>query len=110
MVAEREVYTARRGQGAQLDGMPIHVSPVSTLAEATVAHGTLRILRRRGRWNGFERLVDAKRTQRGFGDFLCYAWLAAGTALDGRDSLTSGAALASNGRLHDAALRVLAPC
>lgn len=132
-----EMYTARRGRGAQLDGAPIRVSPVTTLAEATVAHGTLRILRRRGRWDGFERLVDTARTTRGFGDFLCYAWLAAGrveialglnvkiwdlaapkivveeaggrlTDLDGHDSLTSGTALATNGHLHDAAVRAFA--
>ena len=131
------LYTARRGQGAHLDGAPIHVSPVTTLAEATAAHGTLRVLRRRGRWAGFERLVDVTRTTRGFGDYLCYAWLAAGrveialgmnlkvwdlaapkivveeaggrlTDLDGRDSLTSGTALATNGRLHAEAVRVLA--
>jgi len=29
--ASGEVYTARRGRGAQLDGAPIHVSPVATL-------------------------------------------------------------------------------
>jgi histidinol-phosphatase len=131
-----EVYTARRGLGARLDGTPIRVSEVAALDRATVAHGTLRVLRRRGRWEGFVRLVDATRSQRGFGDFLCYAWLAAGrvdvalglnlkiwdlaapkilveeaggrlTDLDGNDSLTSGSALASNGRLHAAALRLL---
>jgi histidinol-phosphatase len=131
-----EVYSARRGRGAWLDGTPIGVSSVATLADATVAHGTLRVLRRRGRWDGFVRLVDATRSQRGFGDFLCYAWLAAGrvdvglglnlkiwdvaapkviieeaggrlTDLDGTDSLTSGSALATNGRLHDAALELL---
>jgi histidinol-phosphatase len=133
-----EMYTARRGQGARLDGAPIRVSPVTTLGDATVAHGTLRILRRRGRWEGFERLVDATRSQRGFGDFLCYAWLAAGrveialglnlkiwdvaapkivveeaggrlTDLDGHDSLTSGTALATNGHLHEAAVKMFAP-
>jgi histidinol-phosphatase len=132
-----EVYTARRGGGAWLDGTPIRVSSVATLADATAAHGTLRVLRRRGRWDGFERLVDATGRQRGFGDFLCYAWLAAGrvdvalglnlkiwdvaapkvivqeaggrmTDLDGTDSLTSGSALATNGRLHEAALRLFA--
>ena len=131
-----EVYTARRGGGAHLDGVRIHVSTTDTLAEATVAHGTLRILRRRGRWDGFERLVDGTRSQRGFGDFLAYAWLAAGrvdvalglnlkiwdlaapkivveeaggrlTDLDGNDSLTSGTALATNGLLHAAALQTL---
>ncbi|HEU5193180.1 MAG TPA: inositol monophosphatase family protein [Methylomirabilota bacterium] len=133
-----EVYTARRGRGAWLDGAPIRVSQVATLADATVAHGTLRILRRRGRWDGFERLVEATRSQRGFGDFLCYAWLAAGrvdigfglnlkiwdvaapkiiveeaggrlTDLDGNDSLTSGTALATNGHLHEAAVKMFAP-
>ena len=132
-----ELYTARRGEGAWLDGVPIHVSTIAALDEATVAHGTLRILRRRGRWDGFVRLVDATARQRGFGDFLCYTWLAAGridvalglnlkvwdlaapkilveeaggrlTDLDGHDSLTAGTALASNGRLHAAALRALA--
>ena len=82
------------------------------------------------------RLIDATRSQRGFGDFLGYAWLAAGrveialglnlkiwdlaapkivieeaggrlTDLDGNDSLTSGHALATNGRLHAAALQTL---
>ena len=81
------------------------------------------------------RLVDASRTQRGFGDYLGYAWLAAGrvemalglnlkiwdlaapkivieeaggrlTDLDGDDSLTSGHALATNGHLHAATLRL----
>ncbi|HEU4370092.1 MAG TPA: inositol monophosphatase family protein [Methylomirabilota bacterium] len=133
-----EVYTARRGQGARLDGTPIRVSEVTEMGEATAAHGTLRVIRRRGRWDGFVRLVDATRSQRGFGDFLGYAWLAAGrvdialgldlkiwdlaapkiiveeaggrlTDLDGHDSLTSGGALATNGRLHAEALRLLAP-
>jgi len=132
-----EVYTARRGQGAYLDGAPIRVSAVTALKDATVAHGTLRILRRRGKWDGFERLVEATRSQRGFGDFLCYAWLAAGrvdigfglnlkiwdvaapkivveeaggrlTDLDGNDSLTSGTALATNGHLHAAAVKMFA--
>ena len=85
----------------------------------------------------FVRLVDATRSQRGFGDYLGYAWLAAGrveialglnlkiwdlaapkivieeaggrlTDLDGNDSLTSGHALATNGHLHAATLEVLA--
>jgi histidinol-phosphatase len=132
-----EVYRARRGQGAWLDDTPIRVSRVDTLAGATLTHGTLKILRRRGRWDAFVRLIDATRSQRGFGDFLGYAWLAAGrveialglnlkiwdlaapkivieeaggrlTDLDGNDSLTSGHALATNGHLHAATLEVLA--
>ena len=132
-----DVYRARRGQGSWLNDASIRVSSIDDLAGATLTHGTLKILRRRGRWDAFVRLVDATRSQRGFGDYMGYAWLAAGrveialglnlkiwdlaapkivleeaggrlTDLDGHDSLTSGHALATNGRLHPAALETLA--
>ena len=132
-----DMYRARRGQGAWLNDAPIRVSGIDDLAGATLTHGTLRIIRRRGRWDAFVRLVDATRSQRGFGDYMGYAWLAAGrveialglnlkvwdlaapkivveeaggrlTDLDGYDSLTSGHALATNGRLHPAVLETLA--
>jgi len=132
-----DMYRARRGQGAWLNDAPIRVSGIDDLAGATLTHGTLRIIRRRGRWDAFVRLVDATRSQRGFGDYMGYAWLAAGrveialglnlkiwdlaapkivieeaggrlTDLDGHDSLTSGHALATNGRLHPAVLETLA--
>jgi histidinol-phosphatase len=132
-----DLYRARRGQGAWLNDASIRVSDIDDLAGATLTHGTLKILRRRGRWDAFVRLVDATRSQRGFGDYMGYAWLAAGrveialglnlkiwdlaapkivleeaggrlTDLDGHDSLTSGHALATNGRLHPAVLETLA--
>ena len=132
-----DVYRARRGGGAWLNDVPIRVSAIDDLAGATLTHGTLKILRRRGRWDAFVRLVDATRSQRGFGDYMGYAWLAAGRVeialglnlkvwdlaapkilveeaggrlsdLDGHDSLASGHALATNGRLHPAALEALA--
>jgi len=132
-----DVYRARRGRGSWLNDASIRVSSIDDLAGATLTHGTLKILRRRGRWDAFVRLVDATRSQRGFGDYMGYAWLAAGrveialglnlkiwdlaapkivleeaggrlTDLDGHDSLTSGHALATNGRLHPAALETLA--
>ena len=130
------LYSARRGRGAWLNGERIRVSRVAALAEATLVHATLNALRRDGLWDGFVRLVDATARQRGFGDYLCYTTLAEGKAevalatnvkvwdlaaakilleeaggrltdASGRDSLSSGTALASNGLLHDAALRVL---
>ena len=132
-----DVDRALRGAGAWLNDVPIRVSGIGDLAGATLTHGTRKILRRRGRWDAFVRLVDATRSQRGFGDYMGYAWLAAGrveialglnlkiwdlaapkivveeaggrlTDLDGDDSLTSGHALATNGRLHPAALETLA--
>ncbi|MEK7701956.1 MAG: inositol monophosphatase family protein [candidate division NC10 bacterium] len=131
------LYTAGRGQGAFRDGERIRVSSIATLAEATLLHATLNALRRDGLWDGFVRLVDATSRQRGLGDYLCYTTIAEGKAevalaanvkvwdlaaakilleeaggrltdAGGRDSLASGTALASNGLLHEAALRLLA--
>jgi histidinol-phosphatase len=131
-----DTYRARRGQGSWLNDTPIRVSGIDDLAGATLTHGTLKIIRRRNRWDAFVRLVDATRSQRGFGDYMGYAWLAAGrveialglnlkiwdlaapkivieeaggrlTDLDGHDSLSSGHALATNGRLHPAVLETL---
>lgn len=131
------LYSARRSQGAFLNGERIRVSRVAALAEATLVHATLNALRRDGLWDGFVRLVDATGRQRGFGDYLCYTTIAEGKAelalatnvkvwdlaaakilleeaggrltdAGGTESLASGTALASNGLLHEAALRLLA--
>ncbi len=130
------LYLARRGQGAWLNGEPIGVSRVAALGEATLVHATLNALRRDGLWDGFVRLVDATARQRGFGDYLCYTTIAEGKAevalatnvkvwdlaaakilleeaggrltdVRGEDSITRGTALASNGILHEAALGLL---
>ena len=131
------LYLARRGQGAFLNGERIRVSRVAALGEAMLVHATLNALRRDGLWDGFVRLVDATARQRGFGDYLCYTTIAEGKAevalatnvkawdlaaakilleeaggrltdVRGEDSITRGTALASNGFLHEAALRLLA--
>jgi len=86
-----------------------------------------------GLWDSFVGLVDSTARQRGFGDFLCYTVVAEGRAdvglglnvkrwdlaplallveeaggrftdFDGIPSLDAGHALATNGRLHEAAL------
>lgn len=130
------LYRARRGEGAFLNGRRIRVSRVSALAEAMLVHATLNALRRDGLWDGFVRLVDATGRQRGFGDYLCYTTIAEGKAevalatnvkvwdlaaakilleeaggrltdVRGEDSITRGTALASNGILHEAALGLL---
>ena len=132
----RDLHTARRGQGAFLNGQRLQVSRIAALEEATLIHGTLGALRREGYWDAFLRLVDSTRLQRGFGDFLCYTMVAEGkgeialspgvkpwdlaavkilveeaggrfTDLDGRPTIYSGTALATNGRLHDAVLALL---
>ena len=134
--AAGELYTARRGGGAQLNGAPVHVSDVSDLSAAYLIHAGLNILRRGPNWEGFLRLVDATGRQRGFGDYIGYGFVADGrseiyaeaglkpwdlapckivveeaggrfTDFDGRPTIYTGSALATNGRLHDAALSLL---
>jgi len=134
--ATGEMYTARRGGGAQLNGAPVHVSEVADLGAAYLIHAGLDILRRGPNWEGFLRLVDASGRQRGFGDYIGYGFVADGrseiyaeadlkpwdlapckivveeaggrfTDFDGRPTIYTGTALATNGRLHDAALSLL---
>jgi histidinol-phosphatase len=131
-----ELYTARRGGGAYLNGAPIRVSDVGDLGAAFLIHAGLNILRRGGYWDDFLRLVDATDRQRGFGDYLGYGLVAEGKAeiyaeaglkpwdlapckiiveeaggrftdFDGRPTIYTGTSLVTNGRLHDAVLALL---
>ena len=131
-----DLYTARRGGGAHLNGAPLRVSPRADLGEAQLIHAGLDMVRRSGHWEGFVRLVDATGRQRGFGDYYGYTLVAEGKAeiylevdlkpwdlaacrllveeaggrftdFDGRPTIYTGTALATNGRLHEAALGLL---
>jgi histidinol-phosphatase len=134
--AAGEMYTARRGGGAHRNGEPVRVSDVDALDRAYLIHAGLNILRGGANWDGFLRLVDATDRQRGFGDYMGYGLVADGRAelyaeaglkpwdlapckiiveeaggrftdFDGRPTIYTGTAFASNGRLHDAALALL---
>lgn len=131
-----ELLHARRGSGAYANGERIQVSTVDDLARAFLCHASLNLLRPTGHWDGFLRLVDTTERQRGFGEYYAYALVARGQAeiaveadlkpwdlapikvlieeaggrftdLDGNPTIYSGTALASNGRLHAAALALL---
>ncbi len=131
-----EMFTARRGGGAYLNGERIHVSPRDAMKEATVLHSGLRLMREAGHWDGVARLVDASGRSRGFGDYYGYGLVAAGKAevyvevdlkpwdvapvkilveeaggrltdFSGRPTIYDGSVIATNGRLHDDALRLL---
>jgi histidinol-phosphatase len=131
-----ELYTARKGEGAFLNGEPLRVSPCDAMKDATVLHAGLRGVREAGYWEGLARLVDASSRTRGFGDYYGYGLLAEGKAeiylevdlkpwdiaavkvlveeaggrltdFAGRDTIHHGTVLASNGRLHGEALRLL---
>ena len=133
-----DLYTAVRGDGAFLNGERIRVSDVGRLDRAALLHAGLRTLRTAGCWEPFVRLVDATERQRGFGDYVGYGLVAEGKAeiyvevdlkpwdlapcrllveeaggrftdLDGRPTIYTGSAVATNGRLHDAVLALLRP-
>ena len=81
--ATGELYWARRGHGAWLDGAPLRVSAVGRLRDAMVTHSSLNLLRPLdgGRlWDGFVRLVDETDRQRGFGDYFGYTFVLRGQA------------------------------
>jgi histidinol-phosphatase len=132
-----DLFAARRGGGTRLNGERVRVSDVGEMWSATLLHAGLRLYRKAGVWDGIVRLVEATERQRGFGDYLGYALVAEGKAelyvevdlkpwdlapckivveeaggrftdLDGKPTIYSGHALASNGRLHEAALALLA--
>jgi histidinol-phosphatase len=138
-----ELYTARRGGGAFLNGERIRISDEGDLSQAYLLHAGLRGARTTRYWDGFMRLVDATDRQRGFGDYIGYGLIAEGKAdvyaeiypegsglkpwdlapckilveeaggrftdLEGRPTIYASSALATNGRLHDAALALLRP-
>ncbi len=132
-----ELLTARVGEGAFANGERIRVSPCSRMKDATMLHSDLGLLRRGGYWDGLVRLVDATSRSRGFGDYYGYGVVAQGKAeiyvevdlkpwdiapvkilmeeaggrltdFSGRPTIYDGRVLASNGALHDEALRLLA--
>ena len=134
--ATGDLFTARHGEGAFVNGRPIRVSDCNRMKEATLLHSGLPLLRAEGWWEGFLRLVDASYRTRGFGDYYGYGLLAEGKAevyvevdlkpwdiaavkilveeaggrlsdFSGRATIYDGRVLASNGRLHDEALRLL---
>jgi histidinol-phosphatase len=131
-----ELYTARRGGGAWLNGDRLTVSKIDTMRDAFFVHAGIGLVRRQGRWDGIARLIDATERQRGFGDYMGYALVAEGKAeiyaeldlkpwdlapckilveeaggrftdLNGAPTIYNGTALATNGLLHAESLALL---
>jgi histidinol-phosphatase len=125
-------WWARRGQGAYLNGEPIHVSQVRSLGDAHLSYSSL------GGWKGtrFLDLADAVWRTRAFGDFWSHVLVAEGavdvaaepevslwdlaalqviveeaggrfTDVSGVARPDGGSAVSSNGLLHDATLAFL---
>lgn len=129
-------WSASRGGGAFAGPRRLHVSDVEELGAAQLFHGGFGA-EEGGDRSGLRMLVGATARQRGFGDFWQHALVAEGcgeiavdlkvqpydiaalsilveeaggraTTLDGRRTIYGGSLVTSNGRLHDAALALLA--
>ncbi len=130
-------WWAARGEGAFADGVPIEVSRIDELADAELLHSGLGAWRKHGRLDAFLSLEAATKRTRGYGDFWPYCLVAEGvgelavepgglkrwdiaaleviveeaggriTALDGGAIGAEGSLLASNGRVHDAAVAIV---
>lgn len=132
-----ELLYAQRGCGAfDGRQQRLRVSQVAELSEAMLLFGGLNVLREHGLWAAFERLVDRSERQRAFGDYFGYTFIARGQAeamletdvkpwdlaalqviveeaggrftdVEGNATIYGGSAVASNGHVHDAILRVV---
>jgi len=135
--ALNQTFRALRGDGACRDDRRIHVSRVDRLSEAHLFYSSISWFIKAGKQDAFLNLVARTQRQRGFGDFYGFLLVAQGSGelmvehgvnawdlcalkpiveeAGGRMSDWQGQAdiyrpdvLASNGLLHDEALRILA--
>jgi histidinol-phosphatase len=77
-LAER--YDAAKGMGARRNGLPMCVSAIGRIEDASVLHGALEWYRDAALWSLLGDLADTAWTVRGFGDFWMHLLVASGTA------------------------------
>ena len=73
-----EMAWAVRGQGALLDGSPVHVSGKTSLSDASVSTGNLQSMAKSDQWARLGRIFAMVNRTRGYGDYYHYHRLAAG--------------------------------
>jgi histidinol-phosphatase len=134
--AMKQVYRALRGDGAWRDERRLHVSSVASLDKAHVYYSSISWFQKVNHEQQFLHLVRQTERQRGFGDFYGFLMVAQGsgeimvehgvhpwdlgalvpileeaggklTAWDGKLDINKPDVLASNGLLHEAALRII---
>lgn len=134
--AMNQVFRALRGDGAFRDGRRIQVSTVADFAHSMMFYSSVSWFQKAGRGSEFLDLAQLTQRQRGFGDFYGHVLVAQGsgefmvehgvhawdvaallpiveeaggrfTDWSGKRTIHSPDVLASNGRLHDEALRRL---
>jgi len=131
-----QTYRALRGDGAYRNERPMRVSDVDRLAEAQLFYSSFAWFDKAGCRDVFIRLMERTQRQRGFGDFYGFVLVAQGsgelmvehgvhswdvaavkviveeaggrfTDWDGQGGIHRPDVIASNGKVHDEALRVL---
>jgi histidinol-phosphatase len=131
-------WWAARGEGAFVDGRPIHVSRIAELSDAVLSHASFTSWEEHGLGGQFLTLVRGCWRTRGFGDFWSHMLVAEGvvdlavepevslwdlaalqviveeaggrlTDLGGTPTPAGGSAVTTNGRLHDQVLATLRP-
>jgi histidinol phosphatase-like enzyme (inositol monophosphatase family) len=131
-----DLLYAQKGQGAFDQNGPLRVSTIDTVRRSMLVFGGAGLLRIRGYWPAFERLVDNSGRQRAYGDYFGYTFIARGQAeamidvdlqpwdlaalkiiieeaggrftdFGGRATAFGGSAIASNGLVHDEIRRLI---
>jgi histidinol-phosphatase len=133
---EGETYYAERGGGAFRNGNRLKVSGVEKLEDSQFLFGAPNRILECGLWDGFTSLIKNTYRQRGLGDYLNFAYVFEGKAeamietglkpwdiapmkviaeeaggrfsdLEDGNSVYLGNCLVSNGKVHDAYLKML---
>lgn len=131
-----ELFVGWLGGGATMNGRPLRVSSVGTLADAAIGHGALSQFSAAGRLEALPRLATKTYTQRGFCDFANYRELLLGkldavvdpdvqpydcapaavlvreaggaySDLTGAETIHGDGFVASNGKVHDEVIGLL---
>jgi histidinol phosphatase-like enzyme (inositol monophosphatase family) len=131
-----DLLYAQKGQGAYDKIGRLRVSAIGTVSRSMLVFGGAGVLRSRGYWPGYERLVDHSARQRSYGDYFGYTFVARGQAeatidvdlkpwdlaalqiiieeaggrftdFAGRATAFGGTAIASNGLVHEEIRRLI---
>ena len=134
--ATADFYYAEKGAGAYRNGQSINVSQIERVEDSLFLFGGPNRFLQAGLWDGFTRLIEKSYRQRGIGDYLNFAYVFEGRGeaalevglypwdlapmkiiveeaggkfsdLDGNPSVYTGNCIVSNGKVHDAYLRLL---
>jgi histidinol-phosphatase len=131
-----DLLYAQAGHGAFDRHGRLRVSSIDSLSRAMLVFGGAGVLRSRGYWPAYERLVDRSARQRAYGDYFGYTFIARGQAeamvdvnlkpwdlaalkiiieeaggrftdFQGRATAFGGNAIASNGLVHEEIRRLI---